>query len=164
MLFRSLWVLTAYGFLLSLGCLFFLPETLKEPQPTIGLAPILASYRALLKRPTFNGYAFGAGCSTACFFSFLAGAPYLMIEVLNRPPSDYGIWFVIVSFGYFIGNFLTGRLSRRFGVERMVTIGAVMVTSAGIAMTTYALVFPLDRKSTRLNSSHVSESRMPSSA
>ncbi len=139
----GLWVLTAYGALLLLGCLFFLPETLKEPQPTIGVGPILNSYRTLLRRPAFLGYAFGAGCSTACFFSFLAGAPYLMIEVLNRPPSDYGIWFVIVSFGYFIGNFLTGKLSRRLGVDRMVTIGAAMVLFGGIAMLVHGLILPV---------------------
>jgi DHA1 family bicyclomycin/chloramphenicol resistance-like MFS transporter len=139
----GLWVLTAYGALLFAACLAFLPETLKEPQPTIGVRPILHSYRMLLRRPAFIGYAFGAGFSTACFFSFLAGAPYLMIEVLNRPPNDYGIWFVIVSIGYFIGNFLTGRLSRQIGVDRMVIIGAAMVLSGGLGMLVHALVLPL---------------------
>jgi DHA1 family bicyclomycin/chloramphenicol resistance-like MFS transporter len=139
----GLWVLTGFGVTLFLGCVFFLNETLKDPQPTIGVLPILHSYRVLLRRPAFLGYAFGVGFSTACFFSFLAGAPYLMIEVLNRPPSDYGIWFVLVSFGYFIGNFITGGLSGRFGVERMVTIGAAMVLGGGIGMLVHALILPL---------------------
>ena len=139
----GLWVLTAYGALLFVGCVVYLPETLKEPQPTIGFGAVLRSYRVLLKRPAFVGYAVGTGFSTACFFSFLAGAPYLMIEVLDRPPSDYGIWFVIVSFGYFIGNFLSGKLSRRFGVERMVAVGTAMVLFGALAMLTHALTLPL---------------------
>ncbi|MSP47941.1 MAG: Bcr/CflA family efflux MFS transporter [Alphaproteobacteria bacterium] len=139
----GLWVLSGYGIALFLGCLFYLNETLKEPQPTIGVLPILHSYRMLLRRPAFLGYAFGVGLSTACFFAFLAGAPYLMIEVLKRPPSDYGIWFVIVSLGYFIGNFLTGRLSGRLGVDRMVTIGAAMVLSGGLGMLAHVLTAPL---------------------
>jgi len=139
----GLWVLTAYGAALLLGCLLFLPETLKEPLPSIGLGPILASYRVLLRKPTLIGYAFGVGFSTACFFSFLAGAPFLMIEVLNRPPSDYGLWFVMVSFGYFVGNFLTGRLSGRFGVHRMVAVGAAMVLIGGSALVLHALLLPL---------------------
>ncbi len=139
----GLWVLTAYGALLLAGCFFHLPETLKNPQPTIGFAPVLRSYRVLLKRPAFVSFAVGTGCSTTCFFSFLAGAPYLMIEVLQRPPSDYGVWFVIVSFGYFIGNFISGRLSRRFGVERMVAVGSVLVLFGAFAMLAHALILPL---------------------
>jgi MFS transporter, DHA1 family, multidrug resistance protein len=140
----GLWVLTAYGAALLLSCLGFLTETLKEPQPTIGVAPILASYRVLLARPAFVGYAVGAGLSTACFFTFLAGAPYLMIEVLGRPPSDYGVWFTLVSLGYFVGNFLSGRLSGRLGVDRMVTVGTAMVLAGGAVMTAHALLLPLE--------------------
>ena len=139
----GLWVLAAYGTVLFAGCYFFQTETLKEPQPTIGVVPILRSYQVLLRRPAFLGFAFGTGFSTACFFSFLAGAPYLMIEVLQRPPSDYGTWFVIVSLGYFIGNFLTGRLSGRLGVDRMVKVGAGLVLAGGGAMLVHALALPL---------------------
>lgn len=139
----GLWVLAGYGAVLFAGCYFFQTETLKEPQPTIGVMPILRSYQVLLRRPAFLGFAFGTGFSTACFFSFLAGAPYLMIEVLQRPPSDYGIWFVIVSFGYFIGNFLTGRLSARLGVDRMVMLGAGLVLAGGGSMLVHALTLPL---------------------
>ena len=139
----GLWVLAGYGVVLFAGCYVYLNETLREPQPTIGVVPILRSYRTLLRRPAFLGFAFGTGLSTATFFSFLAGAPYLMIEVLQRPPSDYGIWFVIVSFGYFIGNFLTGRLSGRVGVDRMVMFGAGLVLAGGVAMLAHALLLPL---------------------
>jgi DHA1 family bicyclomycin/chloramphenicol resistance-like MFS transporter len=139
----TLWVLTGYGAALLAGCALFLPETLKEPQPTIGVAPILRSYRVLLRRPAFIGYALGVGLSTACFFSFLGGAAFLMIEALNRPPSDYGIWFLMVSFGYFVGNFVTGRLSGRFGIDRMVTVGAALVLAGGFAMLLHALTLPL---------------------
>ena len=139
----GLWVLAAYGAVLFAGCYFFQTETLKEPQPTNGVMPILRSYQVLLRRTAFLGFAFGTGFSTACFFSFLAGAPYLMIEVLQRPPSDYGIWFVIVSLGYFVGNFLTGRLSSRLGVDRMVMLGAGLVLAGGGSMLVHALVLPL---------------------
>lgn len=139
----GLWVLTAYGALLLVACVFYLPETLKDPQPTIGFGPVLRSYRVLLRLRAFVGYALGTGFSTTCFFSFLAGAPYLMIEVLERPPSDYGVWFVIVSLGYFVGNFLSGKLSRRFGVERMVAVGTAMVLLGAFGMLAHALILPL---------------------
>jgi DHA1 family bicyclomycin/chloramphenicol resistance-like MFS transporter len=137
------WVVAAYGAVLLAGCAVFLNETLREPQPAIGVMPILRSYRALVRFPAFCGYALGTGLSTACFFSFLGGAPHLMIEVMRRPPSDYGFWFTMVSLGYFVGNFLTGRLSATLGVDRMVAIGAALVLAGALAMVAHALILPL---------------------
>ena len=52
--------------------------------------------------------------------------------------------------------FLSGALQQRFGWEA-VNLGVLPAIAISAAAS-------LDRKSTRLNSSHVSESRMPSSA
>jgi DHA1 family bicyclomycin/chloramphenicol resistance-like MFS transporter len=63
------------------------------------------------------------GFSSGMFFVFLAGAPHIMVKVLHRTPTEYGIWFIVVSFGYMFGNFLSGRLSENFGSDRMVRFG-----------------------------------------
>lgn len=139
----TFWALTLYGGLLLTGVVFFLKETLHEPQPTIGVLPILRSYRVLVRYPVFLGHAFGTGLATTCFFVFLAGAPHLMIEVLHRPPTEYGFWFVLVSFGYFCGNFIAGKLSGRLGIERMVAFGAAFLVIGAAMMILDALFLPL---------------------
>ena len=78
-----------------------------------------------------------------------------------------------------IGDVKKGRLSRRGFMQRMVAVGLTvplasqLLAHAGVAMAQSRPVYkptkrggggPLDRKSTRLNSSHPSKSRMPSSA
>jgi DHA1 family bicyclomycin/chloramphenicol resistance-like MFS transporter len=139
----TFWALTLYGSVLLTGIVFFLKETLHEPQPTIGIMPILRSYRVLIRYPVFLGHALGTGLATTCFFVFLAGAPHLMIEVLHRPPTDYGFWFVLVSFGYFCGNFVAGQLSARLGIERMVAFGAAFLLIGAAMMILDALFLPL---------------------
>ena len=61
------------------------------------------------------------------FFAFVAGAPYYMIDVLGRPATEYGLWFIVVSLGFMAGNFATARFGRRIGLDRMVLIGSWLV-------------------------------------
>jgi DHA1 family bicyclomycin/chloramphenicol resistance-like MFS transporter len=66
------------------------------------------------------------GTSTFCsgiFFAFLGAAPYLMIEVLGRPKTEYGFWFMSLSIGYMAGNFISGRFAERIGLETLIGWG-----------------------------------------
>lgn len=107
-----------------------LPETNRSRAPSAGIAGLLAGYRSLLRRPRFIAYALTLGFASAVFFSFIAGAPYLMVVVLGQTPLDYGLWFVVVSIGYMAGNFLSGRYSQRLGTDRMVSIGNIVTLAA----------------------------------
>jgi DHA1 family bicyclomycin/chloramphenicol resistance-like MFS transporter len=66
------------------------------------------------------------------FFSFLAGAPYVMIELMGRSPAEYGFYFAMVPSGYILGNFLTGRFAAQAGPNRMILTGTA-VTLASVS-------------------------------
>src|SRR3546814_7258640 len=53
--------------------------------------------------------------TTAVFFAFLAGAPYAMIELMERPSSEYGLYFMLNAVSYMAGNFASGRIATRVG-------------------------------------------------
>ena len=109
-----------------------LPETLAARGGGEGFAGLLRGYRDLLRSPAFCGYALQTAFTSGVFFAFIAGAPFVVVTVLGLPPSSYGLWFVVVSAGYLAGNFLTGRFSVRFGVDRMIAAGAT-IALLGIA-------------------------------
>src|SRR3546814_18882932 len=71
--------------------------------------------------------------SVGAFFAFLAGGPYVVIEILPRHPSEYGLYFVLISGGYMLGNFATSRLSQRLGVDRKIPIGVGVSLIGGLA-------------------------------
>jgi DHA1 family bicyclomycin/chloramphenicol resistance-like MFS transporter len=102
-----------------------LPETLARSDRPTTLRSMLGDFRRLLREPAFVGYALHGGFSMAVFFSFLAAAPYVMITILERPPSEYGLMFILVSASFMAGNFLTARISRRIGIERMIVMGSI---------------------------------------
>lgn len=112
--------------------LLVLPETLQPGGAGEDAPGLLRGYRDLLRSPAFCGYALQTAFTSGMFFAFIAGAPFVVVTVLGLPPSSYGLWFVVVSLGYLAGNFLTGRFSVRFGIDRMIAAGA-SIALIGIA-------------------------------
>jgi DHA1 family bicyclomycin/chloramphenicol resistance-like MFS transporter len=124
---RASFAFCALAGVIVLACVIFtLPETLVEPGLGEGIGAMLRGYASLLRSPTFCGYALQTAFTSGMFFAFIAGAPFVVVTVMGQPPSSYGLWFMIVSVGYFAGNFCTGRFAVRLGVDRMIAIGAVI--------------------------------------
>jgi len=114
------------GVIVLAGAIRGLNETNLHLAPRIDLIAMLRSYGELLRSRAFIGYAGNTAMSVGAFFSFLAGAPYVMIEILDREPSEYGFYFMLISVGYMTGNFGASRLSQRLGVDRMIPIGVAI--------------------------------------
>ena len=72
-----------------------------------------ADLGALAASPQFFAYALCAGLGSAPFFSFLGGAPHVVVTMLGRTSAEYGLWFFVPSFGFMAGNFAVSRLHRR---------------------------------------------------
>ena len=97
---------------------------------------LLVQFRAypdLLSSRRFWGYSLTASFASGAFFSFLGGGPYVGAVVLGLPPVVLGQYIMIIAFGYFIGNFLAGRWTKRAGMHRMLMAGTC-VSALGILL------------------------------
>ena len=57
-----------------------------------------------------------------------------MMDVLGRSTTEYGLWFILVSAAFMVGNLVAGRFSARIGLDRMVLTGSLLgVAGAGLA-------------------------------
>jgi MFS transporter, DHA1 family, multidrug resistance protein len=119
--------LTGVGLLLTWRAQQRLAETRAGGSGGAGWSDLLSGTRALLRSRAFIAYVLQSTFAIAVFFAFVAGAPYYMIDILHRPATEYGLWFIIVSLGFMAGNFVTARLGRRIGLDRMVLIGSCLV-------------------------------------
>ena len=88
----------------------------------------IRDYPELFAAPRFWGYALGAAFASGAFFAFLGGAPYAAAEIYGMTPFWTGVAFGAPAVGYALGNFLSGRLSVRLGIDRMMLAGAAIVT------------------------------------
>lgn len=86
-------------------------------------------YPELLTSPRFWGYCMAAAFGSGAFFAYLGGAPFVGTNVFGLSPSQLGLYFAAPSLGYFLGNWATGLLAARHGVNRMVLWGTIIATA-----------------------------------
>jgi DHA1 family bicyclomycin/chloramphenicol resistance-like MFS transporter len=96
------------------------------------MAAQFRSYPELLTSRRFWGYSATAAFTTGTFFAFLGGGPFVATEILGLGPAAYGFYFGIMSMGYIIGNFLSGRYTMRLGVDVMMLSGNALALVAMI--------------------------------
>jgi DHA1 family bicyclomycin/chloramphenicol resistance-like MFS transporter len=125
-----------FVFSAALTCLVFawaviaLPETRKVSAVPAERNHFRSDLRALAASPRFLGYALCTGLGSAPFFSFLAGAPHVVVSMLGRTSAEYGLWFFIPAIGFMAGNFAVSRLTARFGIDVLIWWG-IAFTIAG---------------------------------
>ena len=102
---------------------------------------LLHSYLQLLGTPDYVARAL---CSTALMctvYTFIAGAPYVGIQVMRMRPSTYGLLFMLPAFASFCGFLVAGRVSRRAGTTRMMRFG---VLGSTVAVASFAALMAAD--------------------
>ena len=88
----------------------------------------------------FLSYAFTAAGSHAGFHIFAAGAPAVLIVGLGIRPEDYGFYASLPPMGFLVGSFLSNRLTRRLGIDGLITIGCTVLIPAASIMVTLAVL------------------------
>lgn len=93
------------------------------------------SWPQLLRSRRFWGYTLTGTFSSGVFFSFLGGAPFVGSVILELTPSALGLYFFTMAAGYMLGNYLSGRYARRFGIVPMMLSGNIVnVVGIGAAV------------------------------
>jgi DHA1 family bicyclomycin/chloramphenicol resistance-like MFS transporter len=62
-----------------------------------------------------------------------------MITVLNRPPTEYGYYFIMVPLGFMVGTYVARHFGRTLGINLLIMLGA----SIGIVGIVSAIVLQL---------------------
>ena len=125
----SFWLLIILGAALFALIYSDLGET-AQSRPTSFRAQF-AEYPELLSARRFWGYCMSSAFASGAFFAYLGGAPYVGTEVFGMIPAQLGFYFGAPAVGYFLGNWISGLYSVRFGINRMILWGCLL-TLAGL--------------------------------
>ncbi len=127
----NFWLLFALGLATLWVCWRDMGETATERSTSF--AAQFRQYPELLMSRRFWGYCLAAAFGAGAFFAYLGGAPYVGSEVYGLEPGTLGIYFGAPALGYFLGNWVSGRYSVRYGINRLIVVGTVL-TSMGLAV------------------------------
>ena len=116
-----------------------LEETHRSRGPA-NLAAMRVSFALLLRSPAFLGFVLTTAFTSASWFTFLASAPYLLSEVLHKPPSTYGLMILLPMAAYILGNAGVSRLSVAVGSARLLIVGLALSLASGLMLAVWCLV------------------------
>jgi len=100
---------------------------------------VIRSYLALFSRLRFNAFVLTSGFNTGAFMVMASAAASLMTELLHRPATEFGLYFLLFPIGFFTGNFISTRIGNRASTETMILAGSMLalatVTVQAIVLT-----------------------------
>jgi len=126
----SFWALFAVGLVLFAVVWFDLKET--APKSEVSLLSQWHNFPELLRSKRFVGYTVSVTCAAGAFYAYIGGAAYVGTSRFGLSEAALGAYMGTPALGYFFGNFIAGRYSRRVGINRMILAGGLVAT-AGIA-------------------------------
>ena len=126
----TFWFMAGFGIVCLAVAWVDIDETNLARSKRIGFATLFGNFRDLIRSPDFLLFAACASLTSAVFFSYLGGAPYISERLLGLSPKAYGLWFMAITGGYVVGNFLSGRYAERIGVAWMIIVGAALSAAA----------------------------------
>jgi len=116
---------------------FTVPGYRETHRPTGGtsfLREITTSFPILLKNPAFLAYTGYACFGVGLFMSFSGGLPFVMAKMFGRPPSEFGLFFMMIMSGFLIGTVLSTRLTPKIGMDRMIRLASGCSFLIGLTM------------------------------
>lgn len=124
-------LLLTTGTAITLASWRWLPETRREGDRP-GAVRMLAATARLARQPAFVAIALQSAVIYTIFFVFVALVPYVF-RGLGRSTAEYGLWYLMISGGYFLGNWCVSRYAYRFGTGRLIGWGIALQAGAGVA-------------------------------
>ena len=128
-------ILTILAVLLLMAVVIWLPES-KQPDPTYSLQPkpILQSFWIVLQQPQFFTYAVTGAISSAGLFAYLAGSPYVFMELFGTTEQQYGGIFALIAAGLITSSQLNNWLLKKYSSQQIVKATLTIQTIAGIVL------------------------------
>ena len=98
---------------------------------------MMRAYRALARLRVYLLHVAILGASTGAFYTYLAAAP-LVLRGYGVGPDGVGFHVMTATLSYVVGNFMTSRLIRRLGDQRLMMTGQAITLVAVILMVALA--------------------------
>ncbi len=103
---------------------------------------VLRSYVELFAQPRFMALVLQTGLSTGAFLVVGTASATLMKELLGRPATEFGLYFVLLPVGFLIGSAISSRIGGRGQTEVMVLAGALLCLAAAAVQALLLLSVP----------------------
>ena len=127
-------VLTCFSALAALAVALGLPESLPANVPRQPLSGALRQYGRLLKDREYLGHALTGGIAMAGMFAYIAGAPFVFIQLYGVPAEHYGWLFGSNAAGFILVAQVNARLLAKRGPAFLLSRMVWLYLAAGLTL------------------------------
>jgi DHA1 family bicyclomycin/chloramphenicol resistance-like MFS transporter len=129
------WTLAAYGVAGLVAVVTLLPETLppaRRREHSFGR--LLHVYGMLLRDRRYMAYVLAGSFIISGMFAYIAGSPFVFIELFGVSPDRFGLFFGANAFGLIAASQVNGRLAHRIDPRRIVRVVLPVSAMAGLTL------------------------------
>lgn len=139
---RVIFAVVALLALLALLLTIFVLEETRGPElrADSNWRSALRGYGVLVRDPVYMGWVLVGGFAMSGFFVYLSNSSFVLMEHFGLTSMQYSLVFGLNAISFIGAAQLTGRLSERYGMARLVAFAAVGFTAALAALLTLTLM------------------------
>ena len=128
-------ILATIAGLTLLLVLFKLPEG-RKPDTSLSLLPrpIINGFLEVTKVHQFYTYAFAGAIASSGLYAYIAGSPFVFMELYHVTEKQYGWIFAIIAMGLIVASQVNTLLLRRYSSEQIIRATLFCQCLAGIAL------------------------------
>jgi len=132
-------ILTALAAVILAASYWKLPESY-QPDPNYSLmpAPIIRSFLFVIKEPRFTTYAVGGAIVFAGLLSYVAGSPYVFLEIFKVSGTQYSLIFAALAAGLIGSGQVNSALLKKYKSEQIIIVALAVQALTGIVLVTGA--------------------------
>jgi DHA1 family bicyclomycin/chloramphenicol resistance-like MFS transporter len=115
--------------------LFKLPEG-RKPELTLSLKPkpIINGFLEVAKVPQFYTYAFAGAIASSGLYAYIAGSPFVFMEIYHVSEKQYGWIFAFVAMGLITASQVNTFLLKKYSSEQIIKATLFCQCLAGISL------------------------------
>jgi DHA1 family bicyclomycin/chloramphenicol resistance-like MFS transporter len=142
-------ILAIVAGLILLAVIFWLPES-KGADPTFSLKPkpILSGFFTVLREPQFYTYAFAGAIASAGLFAYLAGSPFVFMQLYGVTEQQYGWIFGLIAIGLISSSQLNNVILKKYNSGQIMKFVLFSQSVIGLLLVTGTLFGALGLYST----------------
>jgi len=108
----------------------------RMPDASLSLLPrpIINSFLEVSKVPQFYTYAFAGAIASSGLYAYIAGSPFVFMELYHVSEKQYGWIFAIIAMGLITASQVNTLLLRKYSSEQIIRVTLFCQCLAGIAL------------------------------
>jgi len=128
-------VLTSIAAVTLLLVYFKLPEG-RKPETSLSLLPrpIINGFLEVARVPQFYTYAFAGAIASSGLYAYIAGSPFVFMELYHVSDKQYGWIFAFIAMGLITASQVNTLLLRKYSSEQIIKATLFCQCLAGIAL------------------------------